>query len=223
MNNISYVIIACYPDKGMKSYGSKSLLEFSKKKLLQHQIEVIKSVNHNNSYEIIVISDFETCKLQKVFSNQAQITCLQNQNPVFLGCKLAKYDHVVFIDYGCLFNKNILKNLTKDAYVATTNNQNNKLDIGCIIDKNIVKHMFFDLPENKFCNIFSITSEYKNIILRNSDLDYFNLLAFEIINIVIDLGGKFKIHNIDNNRDFLFFNHMRQKHAVSKFIKNSSN
>lgn len=218
MTSISYVIVACYPDKGMKSYGSKSLLEFSKKKLLQYQIECIRSI-HNINYEIIVISDFETNKLQKYFGEQAKIVCLQDKNPIYLGCELAKHSHIVFIDYGCLFNRHILKHLLKDSCIITNNNKNLKLDVGCITEKNIVKHMFFDLPEHRFCNIFSITSENKNKILQVRGFDYFNLLSFEIINMLIDLGGRFKLYSVDSS-DFLFFNHMRQKNAVSKFIKN---
>lgn len=218
MTKISYVIIACYSDKGMKSYGSKSLLEFGKKKLLQYQIECIKSIDNIN-YEIIVISDFETSKLQKYFGEQVNIVCLENKNPIYVGCKLAKYSHIVFIDYGCLFNKRILRHLSKDSCIITNNNKNLKLDIGCIAEKNIVKHMFFDLPEHRFCNIFSITPENKNKILQIPGFDYFNLLSFEIINMLIELGDKFKLCNVSSN-DFLFFNNMRQKNAVSKFIKN---
>lgn len=219
MTKVSYVIIACYPDKGMKSYGSKSLLEFSKKKLLEYQIECIKSTYNN---EIIVISDFETSKLQKYFGDQAKIISLANKNPIYTGCSISNNDHVVFIDYGCLFKKNILKHLSKDALVITNNNKNIKLDVGCIAEKNEITHMFLDLPEHKFCNIFSITPEYRNLILQTDGFDYFNLLSFEIINMLINLGAKFKIHSVDN-RDFLFFNHMRQKNAVSKFIKNTTN
>ena len=37
MTGITYAIIACYIDKGMKSKGSKCLMEFNKKKLLDYQ------------------------------------------------------------------------------------------------------------------------------------------------------------------------------------------
>lgn len=222
MNNISYVIIACYPDKGMKSYGSKSLLEFSKKKLLQHQIDCIKGIGGHKNYEIIVISDFETNKLQKYFGDQIKIIPLENHNPVYTGCKASKYDHAIFIDYGCVFNKRIITNINKESCVIVNNNKNSKLEIGCVIEDRKIKHIFFDLPDNKFCNIFSLSNGDKNKILHTDGFDYFNLLSFEIINMLLDSGSIFKVHDI-KNEDFLFFNHMRQKNAVNKFIKKIPN
>lgn len=222
MNSISYILIACYPDKGMKSYGSKSLIEFNNKKLLQHQIDSIKLYNKAKNYEIIVVSSFETQKIEKAFGSQVKIISLKEYNPIYTGCSLAKYNHVIFIDYGCIFNKNVLYNLNKGSYVSITNHKNIKIDIGCTTEDNRIKHIFFDLPYNKFCNIFSFSELDKNKILQNKNLNYFNLLSFEIINKLIDSGSLFKTNNISNN-DFLFFNHMRQKNAVNKFIKKIPN
>lgn len=219
MNEVSYIIIACYPDKGMKSYGNKSLMEFNKKKLLQYQIDSIRKDKNSKSYEIIVISDFETLKLQKYFDNQVKIISLGSHNPIYTGCINSSYSHLVFIDYGCLFDNKILKHFICDSAVLCAKpNKTNNLDIGCIVNNSSVKHMFFDLPEHKFCNMFSLCANDKKKILQNPKLSYFNLLAFEMINALIESGSNFGTHNV-NSDSFLYFNNMRQKNAANKFVK----
>lgn len=221
MSDISYVIIACYPDKGMKSYGSKSLIDFNKKKLLQYQIDCLSSSKHNN-YEIIVISDFEIHKIQKNFG-KIRVVSLSDKNPIYLGCQLSKYSQTIFIDYGCLFSKNLINDIKKTSSVICSKVQkNSSLDVGCLIRNRFLEHIFFDLPDNKFCNMFSISEIDKEKILQNSDLGYFNLLSFEIINKLIESGSIFDV-KIANQEDFIFFNHMRQKNAINKFIKQTYN
>lgn len=215
--DISYIIIACYPDKGMKSYGSKSLIDFNKKKLLQYQIDCIAKGGHNN-YEIIVISDFEIQKIQKIF-DKVEVVPLSNNNPIYLGCKLSKYPQTVFIDYGCLFSKNILNEITKTScIICSKSSKNSSLDVGCLIKNRFLEHIFFDISDNKFCNMFSISPNDKKKILQADDLGYFNLLSFEIINKLIDTGSAFDA-KFAGPQDFLYFNNMRQKNAVNKFIK----
>lgn len=222
MMETSYVIIACYPDKGMKSYGSKSLIDFNKKKLLQYQIDIIKKHSLSNS-EIVVISDFETQKITKYFADQALIVPLEASNPIYTGCEKAQYKNIVFIDYGCVFKYGIIKKIaTSSAVVCSNNARSSKLDVGCLVEDNKLKHIFLDLPNHRFCNIFSICEQDKFKILQNKDFGYFNLLSFEIINMLVDSGSKFDIHDI-KQEDFIYFNHMRQKNAVTKFIKKITN
>lgn len=218
MIGTSYIIIACYPDKGMKSYGNKSLIDFHKKKLLQYQIDSI-NLNKDKNKEIIVISDFETHKIQKCFSDQIIIKPLNETNPIYYGCDISIYDHVIFIDYGCIFKHNLLKKLRDKSTVAYASNADKyKSDIGCIIENNKLKHMFFDLPENRYCNIFTLCKTDKLKILQNQIFSYFNLLSFEIINMLMESGSEFTAYDI-KSEDFIYFNHMRQKNAVAKFIK----
>lgn len=218
-HKITYIIIGCYPDKGMKSYGSKSLMVFSNKKLLEHQIETIrKSHSNKDNYEIVVICDFDIQKVTKYFP-KIKIIKLNDTNPIYQGCLLARYDNVCFIDYGCVFEPSSIQYKEEVSKIlCTKNNKNNKLEIGCVSEKNIVKHMFFDLPDHKFCNIFFLCQEDKKHILNNKDCSRHNLLYFEILNTLISSGVSIKISDIDTNK-FIFFNNMRQKNAINRFIK----
>jgi hypothetical protein len=221
MTNISYVIIACYADKGMKSYGSKSLIDFYKKKLLQYQIDCILESNHDK-YEIIVISNFETQKIQKTFDG-IKVVSLENTNPIYLGCQLSKYKQTIFIDYGCLFSKNLIDNIKKTSSIVCSQSiKNATLNLGCLVSNRFLEHVFFDLPDNKFCNIFSIGEDDKKLILQNTDFGYSNLLCFELINKLMEVGSIFDV-KFAKQEDFIYFNHMRQKNAVNKFIKQTYN
>lgn len=212
---ITYAIIACYPDRGMKSYGSKSLITFGKRKLIEYQLDIIKK-NTIDDYEIIVISNFDTVKLDKLFgSTSIRIIPLKKYNPIQLACREANYDNIIFIDYGCLVNYKVLKKLAGRSCVVCTNT-NSLLDIGCIINDTKVDHMFFDLPDHKFCKIFALSPKDKNLV--TNDTYNFNLLPFEIINRLILRGSTFNF-DIVKSEEFIYFTHMRQKSDVNKFIK----
>lgn len=217
MHEISFVILACYPDKGMKSCGSKGLLDFGKKKLLQYQLDAIQK-NKPTDSEILVISDCDTFKIKKLFHTQSKIIPLENYNPIYTGCLYAKYKKIVFIDYGCIFKSGTIKKNIYDKSCVLCVDKQPKLDIGCIVEKNQIQHIFYDLPDNKFSKIFSLCEQDKKKILLNNNLSYFNLLPFEIINSLIETGSVFDINHI-KSEDFMYFNHMRQKNDVTKFIK----
>lgn len=228
MNNISYIIIACYIDKGMKSKGSKCLIEFNRTKLLDYQIDQIEKNHKNkNDYEIIVISDFEYIKILKQFSNKAKIVSYeQNKNPIAQGCTIAKYKNIFFIDYGCVFiNKSISKLDINQSFILSIKSNKNtaKKEVGAIInDQNsLVEHMFFDLLDHYFTNIFFLIASDSQKIINDKHYHRFNLLYFEIINSLIASGSKIYNQNILNN-EYIYFNNMDQKNGISKFIKKHS-
>ncbi len=218
MNKINYIIVACNPDKGMKSFGSKGLMIFNNKKLLEHQICWIK--NHKKTANITILSDFDFTKIQKLMPDITVINT-GDINPVFKGCSL--YDHgICFIDYGCLFDPSLLKQLdsSKNSTIITTEKLSN-LQIGCIANNSNIEHMFFDLPKDKFCNIFYLSPKDVSKIKDNESLKRKNLLSFEIMNYLVDSGSVVNIQRI-NYKEFLYFNNMRQKNAISKYIKKYS-
>lgn len=223
MKDISYVIIACYPDKGMKSYGSKGLMVFNNKRLLDYQIDLInKSQNIKNNYEIIILCDFDIQKIYKNYNKKIRVEFLNKQNPIHKAAQIAKYNNILFIDYGCLFHISVIKNINTDNsnIICVKDHKISKLDIGCIIDKNkTLQHMFFDLPDNKFCNMFLISGRDRNKILSNNIYHRYNLLYFEILNQLKNDGSIIDVNYIQNNK-FIYFNNMRQKNGISKFIKN---
>jgi hypothetical protein len=229
-DGITYAILACYVDKGMKSKGSKSLIEFGNQKLLEYQIDKIKKANKNSkSYDIIVITNFEYTKIARSFHNQVYVYNLEDGvNPIAKACDVSKYKDIFFIDYGCLYTKEIVNiRQTKDndgSVVFVTKNKNVKLDIGVLLnDNNTAKHLFFDLHDKKFTNMFFLCENDVNHIKATKKMHQENLMYFEIINYLIEYHkSNMSTINIDGNM-FMYFNHMRQKNGISKFISKNPN
>lgn len=222
MTIATYVILACYPDKGMKSLGSKSLMMFHNKKLLDHQISWIKKATNANR-EIIIVCDFDYPKIYKLFNSRAKVIEVKEFNPVYTACVNSKNQNICFIDYGCMFTPDILKQLedTQTSRIITMKN-NKDLDVGCICDDNKIEHMFFDLPENKFCNIFYLKEKEIEAIKTYDFFKRKNLLYFEIINRLIE--NEYVINKKQVSlKDFIYFNNTRQKNGISKFIKKNPN
>lgn len=220
MNNVSYIILACHTDKGMKSFGSKGLLEFQQKKIFDYQIDWINR-NNKEEYEIIIVSNFDTQKIQKGLShkNIRIIDC--NTNPIYSACIESKYNYLIFIDYGCLFDPKIFKKIKhKDSnYIFTVNDST--LDVGCILQDNYINHIYLDLPNNKFSNMFMLNHNAKKHIINNKFYTRSNLLYFETLNYLISNGNTIENISIEK-RDFLYFKHMDQKNAINKFIKKNT-
>jgi len=211
-----YIIVACQPDKGIKSYGSKGLIYFKDKRLLDHQIFWIKKEIKNSN--IFIVADFDYCKINKNISG-SEIIYANGKNPILTCCSLFKDKNLCFIDYGCIFKENDVSNFTfinSEVLCIRESNSGSNLDIGCTITNNSIEHIFFDLPKNKFCNIFTINKEDNNKINTNNSFQKNNLLYFEFYNLLIRLGSK--ISPVYSMNPFIYFNNMRQKNEINKFI-----
>ena len=225
MIGITYAIIACYVDKGMKSKGSKCLMEFNKKKLLDYQLDnIISGHNKKIPYEIIIITNFEIQKIQKSFAKKAKIIeCNKLTNPIAQISEEAKYKNIFYIDYGCIYSKKIINDLpfANSFILAIKNKVTNELDVGVTKDDtNIIKHMFFGLEDCKFTNMFYLSELDTKIVSQNASLHRNNLLYFEILNFLIGQGSTIINRSINKNL-FIFFNNARQKNGITKFIKNN--
>jgi len=218
MSKVTYVILACNIDKGMKSFGSKGLMVFQNKKLLDYQITWIKKQKPKGA-EIIVVAGFDFIKIQKSFDKNAKIIKSDQNNPIYYACVEAKNDNVYFIDYGCLFNPQVIPCIDNlDTSTIITTEKSADLCVGCITKENQIEHMFLDLQQHKFCNMFYLVKE--DIIKIKTDPFYqrHNILNFEIINKLVDTGSTINRANI-SPKDFVYFHNMRQKNVISKFIK----
>jgi hypothetical protein len=224
-NGITYAIMGCNIDKGMKSKGSKSLIEFNKKRLIDYQINQINLAHENKNidYEIVIITNFEYSKIEKLYGNKLSVYELETEkNVVIKGCEISKYKSIFFIDYGCVFESEaIIKTLEQvRSTVLGSKSLNNNLEMGISIDKSDSIHsLFFDLSEKRFSNMFFLCEHHIKYLLNNKDLHRSNLMYFEIINTIIDdQAHKIYYQQIKNNL-FIYFNNTRQKNGISKFIK----
>lgn len=221
MSKTTYVIIACGIDKGMKSFGSKGLMTFHNKKLLDHQISWIKKKPKNT--EIIIVANFDYFRLKRSFGQTVKVVDSASYNPIYAGCNEARNGDICFIDYGCLFDPALIQKVDnfKNSTIITTD-KSADLNVGCIVHQDQIEHMFLDLPQDKFCNAFFLSENDTNKIKQEPFYQRHNLLYFEIINKLVDTGSVISRSKIDN-KDFIYFNNMRQKNVISRFIKKHYN
>ena len=227
MNKITYSIIGCYPDRGMKSYGHKSLIQFLDQTIIDYQIQQINKVHNKkySDYEIIIITDGYADKILKHINhtyNQKNIKCLNNKqyNPIYQVCLESNYSDILYIDYGCLFDSKLIKDMinnTKSTILCIKDKKINHLNVGCLIEQNRLIHMFLDIVSNKFTNMFLIKKNEKEYIIKNEKLHRKNFLYFEIINSLLD-DDRYIDYTFVSNKSFFYFNHMRQKNGTIKFI-----
>lgn len=199
----------------MKSYGCKSLLTIKNEKLIDIQIKNIKKTI--DKYEIILITGFDSDRLMN--QSPPDIIKIENEKyyennvsrSISMGLRATKEnDHVLIIFGDILFNESAIKHINfSESCIIMSNNMSDN-EVGCNInDKKYLEYMMFDLP-NKWGHIIYLTSKelslFKKIIWgKQTDKKF----CFEIINEVINQGGKFKciqdknikVIDIDTSKD----------------------
>lgn len=200
MKQISYCIFSYQITKGMKSYGSLSLLKHNNsKELILQLINFLQTkTKHRNLY---VVLGFDEEKIKKRFSEHA-VSCnyLSNQKYDVLGNGYAfkmtldsimvdidNIDGVLFINNNLLI-KNLPKYPTNQSWIITQKvkkNKKNKSYTGCRGDHNL-EYLFYDIGDNEWTGIFFLTSHDLKMIYNHKDLYYDNMFDFEIINTAIE-------------------------------------
>jgi len=210
---ISVLLLATLPDNGIKSLGSKSLFKFKNQLIIEHQLESIKSALRNREYDITFLCGFDCQRIQRAFSkytNKFPISIIkQNEDNLnfagsFLkGLSLAKYNNVLSINYGCLFDKTVITKLTNDISInklaiAKSNHLNDNIKIGCHINANDVVNVFFDLGQHKYLDMNFWSANTIEYIKNNLPFDnHKHKFMFEIINTLINCDHSFKCCSID--------------------------
>jgi choline kinase len=199
----------------MKSYGCKSLLNIKNDKLIDIQIKCIENVIP--SKEIILITGFDSDRLMS--QSPQNIIKIENEKyyennvarSISIGLRATKEnDHVLIIFGDILLNQYAIEkiNFQESSIIISKDMSDN--EVGCNINqKNYLEYMMFDLP-NKWGHIIYLTSRELTLfkkIIWNKQTD--KKFCFEIINEVINQGGKFKcivdeqikVMDIDTSKD----------------------
>lgn len=205
MTKIACCIFAHEITKGMKSYGTISLLKSSTKtrELIYYCVKYIKAVIH--SKHIFLLLGFEEDKLIKkikeynliiednAITNTEYIE--KNQGYAFkIAIKKILQQGDKNINGVLFFNSNsIIKKLptysTKESWILIDKkNKTPRYNIGCFIDeKDYVKHLFYDLGDQYWAEVVYFTiDDLKKIYSQMDILYYDNMFLFEIINTSIE-------------------------------------
>ena len=182
----------------MKSYGCKSLLNIRDKKLIDIQVENIRNVFPTN--EIILVTGFDSDRL--INNSPTDIIKIENEryydNNVIRSISIGMHatkdnDHILIVLGDLLFNTEALSEIDINQSSIIISNDMDEGEVGCNMNgKGYLEYMMFDLS-NKWGHILYLTSKeltlFKKLLLNKYNDKKF---CFEIVNQVINQGGKFK-------------------------------
>lgn len=233
MTKIACCIFAHEVTKGMKSYGTISLLKSSNKakELIYHCTKYIKNAIHSKN--IFILLGFEEDKLSKkikeynlatednIISNKAYLE--KNQGYAFkLALKKILQSNTGVNGVLFISSNNIIKKLptysTKESWILIDKTiKNPRYNIGCFVDdNNNVKHLFYNLGDKYWAEtIYFTMSDLEKIYSQLDKLYYDNMFLFEIINIAVEkqLLNIKAIHN-DKISNIVKITGLKDKHKI---------
>ncbi len=200
-DDIAIIIPAAGIGRGMKSYGSKSLIELGDgRSIIRRQIDVIRTVHR--AADIIVVVGFEAEKVVRALP--AGIRAVENESyehsgvarSILMGLRASNARRVLIVYGDLVFNRECLLGFPKNksAIVTDTVGLIRPDDVGVNLDSGMAVHFDYGL-DTKWGQIAQLTGRelhlYKSIA---SHQDARRLLGWEIFNRVVDRGGEFQAH-----------------------------
>tara|TARA_R100000005_G_C4996897_1_gene203680 strand:+ start:1748 stop:2449 length:702 start_codon:yes stop_codon:yes gene_type:complete len=216
-DTITVIIPAAGTGRRMKTYGPKPMINIGKKTILQRQIDIIKQ--YFKSVRFIIVTGFESDKL--IQNSPKDFIKLENElyketnvaRSVSIALNAVESDRVLVLMGDLVFSKEAIGMLDYNSSCTSASiDSHREAEVGCIISKNgVLLNMMYDL-ELKWNQI---------VYLQGKELKLFKeactkrrnrkLFLFEIMNKVIDKGGKIKciindkikVIDVDNSKDLL--------------------
>tara|TARA_R110002012_G_scaffold319935_2_gene541854 strand:+ start:1558 stop:2259 length:702 start_codon:yes stop_codon:yes gene_type:complete len=216
-DEITVIIPAAGRGRRMKSYGPKPLINIGSCTILERQIDMVKSIFPNAKF--IIIAGFEADKL--ISSTPKGFINLENElyeqtnvcRSVSIALNAVDTERVLIIMGDLIFNDKALSTLDFHKSCISANiDENRAREVGCIVSAdNMLSNMMYDL-DLKWNQIIYLQSKeldmFKRICKKRKNS---KLFLFEIINKVIDKGGKIKcvvndqvrVIDVDTSKDLL--------------------
>jgi len=195
---IDIVFIIPEITKGMKSFGPKALIPLKGRTLIEHQIELIRSVYKNNS--IYLLTGFESEKIKKTISTSKYISkknifILENKNYETHGQIASVFEYLdnrntkngaIFLNNGIITKFNFQKNIQVESNsIFFIQGKKINFNLGCNSIEN-TEYLFYDLPilwsECVYLNNETL-GFVRDLILPH---ELKTLFFFEIINKLLD-------------------------------------
>ena len=215
-NTVCAVIPAAGCGRRMKSYGPKALLEIHDENIITNQINILEKVVPRIS--ISLVCGFKAEKLMKNLPER--IIKIENEfyettnvvRSIGVGLRTIRDSATLILVYGDLFFNDIAIKCLDLSYSCILINDTTMTDeeVGCVVDENgILQNMMYDLP-NKWAQVAVFNGlELKLLKQLCWDKKNYHKFGFEIINEIIEKGGKFaclkhkkcKVIDIDTSKD----------------------
>jgi hypothetical protein len=228
MKQIICCIFAHEITKGMKSFGSISLLKSNKKskELLFHTIyNIKKTIKH-----IFLVLGFDEeriskkikeYRLQKIESISNYKYNTTNQGYAFklaintILSKYSNYDGILFVNHNNLIKKMPSFPKQKSWILVDKKSYKKRYEIGCFIKDNTLHHMFYDLGDILWAEVVYFSLDDLKKIQQNINQYYDNMFMFEIINKAIeDQNILFHTIQLDKASDLIRINGIKDKAKI---------
>ena len=199
----------------MKSYGTKALIKIGSSTVINNQISILKT--YFPDCYITLVCGFKASTLMDETPNY--ILKVENENyqntnvsrSIGMGLRVLSNSSKVIIIYGDLvFNAETIKSISLDkSSIVITNQTMGEDEVGCVIDDQELRNLMYDLPI-KWGQISIFVGKELNLLKRICwNEKNKTKFGFEVINEIIQQGGKFqciqndsiKIIDIDNSKD----------------------
>ena len=206
-SNLQVVILAAGVGARTKSYEPRCLLKYGNKIILDNQLEVLSETFEKA--EISIVGGYDINRVIKKTGKRARIIENQLFNDTNSGESLrlainnSLFDNVLFIHGDLVISREIFANINLNESFLLVDNQNKFEDkeVGITVVNGKATVLSYDL-QTKWCQIGFLATEELNILKRlflKSDFNPDYLLTFEIINKIIENGGKFNCYDIGNS------------------------
>lgn len=221
--HITVIIPSAGEGRRMKSYGPKSLIDLTKENILQRQIRIINKVLDNVSF--IMIAGFDCDKLMDScpdyflkLENESYDTTNVSRS-IALALRAVKTERVLIVYGDLVFNELALSRMDySTSCTSASNDEHRQHEVGCIVGANgDMVNMMYDL-ETKWNQILYLEGNELNLFKKIcQERKNKKLFGFEILNKVIDCGGKIKcivddsieVVDIDTSKDLLRANNIK--------------
>lgn len=212
---LNIIIPAAGMGHRMISYGPKALIKIGSSTVINNQISILKT--YFPDCYITLVCGFKASTLMDETPNY--ILKVENENyqntnvarSIGMGLRVLSNSSKVIIIYGDLvFNAETIKSISLDkSSIVITNQTMGEDEVGCVIDDQELRNLMYDLPI-KWGQISIFVGKELNLLKRICwNEKNKTKFGFEVINEIIQQGGKFqciqndsiKIIDIDNSKD----------------------
>ncbi len=169
--------------------------------------------------QIILVAGFEVDKVRAAMKSHRNILVVENPlwdttnvvHSIGIGLQHAIHTNVLIVYGDLVFNAWTLKVPLGQSSMVLTDRYGLMKDeeVGCIIQGNMLENMMYSLP-NKWAQIVYLTGREQELFKKVcTDENYSRYFGFEVVNMIIGVGGKLMTHShprmritdIDSSKD----------------------
>jgi len=189
-SNNTFIILSAGTGRRTKNHGNKSLIAYGNKRIIDHQVETIRST-YGASTDIILVTGHMA---NKVIRGVDKVRVVEN--PFFesanivesmrIGINCSLESNVFFIHGDLIFSQSFIKPPSENA-ICVPIDKNSKLDktaVGVITNDESVKNFSYGLPDKWSQIVFFPQNIFKQIKTKLNNADK-NMSSFEFMNDLI--------------------------------------